>query len=378
MERDDGRIAHELAHEYLISKIGLGAEAKRRKEAEELITQEVENWRRFGTLLGADKLALIADVRQVLRLSPEAQELLFRSALQVGHDAEYWRGRVTDPVRQIAVLTEAAHSRLTTVRQRAARLLGTEDRPEAVEPLLMLAIQDADPAVRLTAQESLSKLTTQRPNIVAQLLPEVESAQPQSRRNALETLARLPLRGLPAGLRSRVLATRLRLRATWLARTSVATPARRAVLLTFAILLALIGFAYILGANSYHLGTEASVIPGQFDVVVKRGLPRLWLPGLGQVIANTGLGSEQIAGSEWPAVSGGRLWGLWAQRDARGLQGWAPELERSLRPEYRIPTTWYLERDDKVLEDLFALGVAGRQVKGMEVPGAGRHGDTQT
>ena len=146
LERDDGRIAHELAHEYLISRdISLGVEAKERKEAEELITQEVENWRRFGTLLGADKLALIADVRQVLRLSPEAQELLFRSALQVGRDCGVFarksdRSGKTDRCvdRGCAQPSDDSASRTQ------ARLMGTVDRPEAVEPLLMLAIQDAE------------------------------------------------------------------------------------------------------------------------------------------------------------------------------------------------------------------------------------------
>ena len=146
--------------------------------------------------------------------------------------------------------------------------------------------------MRLAAQESLAKLTAQRPNIVAQLLPEVESAPPQYRRNALETLTRLPLRGLPARAQVARFGDAPAFTHHMAGPDQRGHAERRAVLLTFAILLALIGSAYILGANSYHLGTEASVIPGQFDVVVKRGLPRLSLPGLGQVIANTGAGQR--------------------------------------------------------------------------------------
>jgi hypothetical protein len=59
--------AYELAHEYLIAEIALSPEAMTRKETEELIQQEVKNWQRFGTLVAADKLALIDRNRDALR-----------------------------------------------------------------------------------------------------------------------------------------------------------------------------------------------------------------------------------------------------------------------------------------------------------------------
>lgn len=72
IEREDGVPAYELAHEYLIREIELEADTKTRKQAEELIRQEVDNWQRYSTLLAADKLALINDVRVVLRLGPRS------------------------------------------------------------------------------------------------------------------------------------------------------------------------------------------------------------------------------------------------------------------------------------------------------------------
>jgi len=76
----EGGAAYELAHEYLIREIGLSEEAQARKQAEELIEQEVENWQRFGTLMAADKLALVGEVREALRMNTEAQELLLQRA----------------------------------------------------------------------------------------------------------------------------------------------------------------------------------------------------------------------------------------------------------------------------------------------------------
>ncbi len=71
--------AFELAHEYLIDQITLSPEARARKEAEELLRLGVETWRRYGTLLSDDAVALI-DARQDL-LHPSAAEeaLLERS-----------------------------------------------------------------------------------------------------------------------------------------------------------------------------------------------------------------------------------------------------------------------------------------------------------
>ena len=106
LEREDGVLAYELAHEYLIREIELGADAKQRKQAEELVRQEVDNWRRFGTLLGADKLALINESRAVLRLAPEAQELLLRSAIEVGDEIPYWLDRVEGPAQRARVLAD--------------------------------------------------------------------------------------------------------------------------------------------------------------------------------------------------------------------------------------------------------------------------------
>ena len=46
--REAGGLVYELVHEYLIRNMAVDTEVQKRKRAEELIKQEVENWQRFG------------------------------------------------------------------------------------------------------------------------------------------------------------------------------------------------------------------------------------------------------------------------------------------------------------------------------------------
>jgi sulfatase modifying factor 1 len=92
--REGAEQVYELAHEYLVAEIHLSAEALARKQAEELITQGVDNWKRLGTLLGKDTLALIDERLEVVHPSLDAQELLLRSAIQHRRDVSYWAERM--------------------------------------------------------------------------------------------------------------------------------------------------------------------------------------------------------------------------------------------------------------------------------------------
>ena len=78
-------------------------------------------WAVFGTLLAADKLALINDSRAVLRLSPDAQELLLRSSLEIGDEVDYWLSRMADPAQRASVLADKARTRAAGVRRRRVR-----------------------------------------------------------------------------------------------------------------------------------------------------------------------------------------------------------------------------------------------------------------
>jgi hypothetical protein len=99
--------AYELAHEYLIGEIALSPEAVARKEAEELLLQGVDNWERFEALLSAETFKLIDRQSDRLRLGPQAQALMLRSALRHGVSVGPWLTLVEDRERALA-LTQAA------------------------------------------------------------------------------------------------------------------------------------------------------------------------------------------------------------------------------------------------------------------------------
>lgn len=99
--------SYELAHEYLIAEIALGPEAVARKEAEELLRQGLDNWERFEALLSIETFTLIEAQRDRLRLSPEAQALMLRSALRHGRSVGYWLARLEDEALALDLTAEA-------------------------------------------------------------------------------------------------------------------------------------------------------------------------------------------------------------------------------------------------------------------------------
>jgi formylglycine-generating enzyme required for sulfatase activity len=115
--------AYELAHEYLIAEIALSPEAVARKEAEELLRQGVDTWRRFGALLSVEEFELLDEQRERLRLDAEAQELMLRGALRHGRSVGYWLRRLDD---EEAALALAEETLLAPEGERARRSLGAE------------------------------------------------------------------------------------------------------------------------------------------------------------------------------------------------------------------------------------------------------------
>jgi len=83
--------AYELAHDYLLEEIELDPVAQARKAAQELLTQELQTYRRYHTLLSAEKLALLEPQGANLILDADASDLLFRSAQARGRALKRWR-----------------------------------------------------------------------------------------------------------------------------------------------------------------------------------------------------------------------------------------------------------------------------------------------
>jgi formylglycine-generating enzyme required for sulfatase activity len=83
---------YELTHDYLLSRIELDPVAKARKAAQELLAQEVQTYRRYGTLLSAEKLVILEAQSEHLFPDADALNLLFRSAQERGRALHWWQG----------------------------------------------------------------------------------------------------------------------------------------------------------------------------------------------------------------------------------------------------------------------------------------------
>ncbi len=76
IEEVGGELAYELAHDYLLDEIKLDPAVQARKAAQELLEQEVHTYKRYGTLLSDDKVAIIKAQRNELVLSDDARNLI--------------------------------------------------------------------------------------------------------------------------------------------------------------------------------------------------------------------------------------------------------------------------------------------------------------
>lgn len=334
--------AFELAHEYLIREIGLSPEVQARKQAEEIIAQELDNYRRFGTLLAPDKLALVDDVRAVMHPGPEAQELLLRSVLQHEGDIAYWLKRVENGAQRHAVLAEVAQSSSARLRHQAAEALGLLDEPASVSPLIRLAVEDSDAAVRSGARASLSALKSQQVEVVNLLVTAVNSPERALATHALEALGMYPLHGLPLPLQARVWCTRARMGVEAAGRWVWLHPVRRYVALTALSLLGLAIVIYAALFSRYYVtydntsGTESPLI------VVRRGHPGLELPGLNYVVIETELEKGYINKDDLKPIDDKEVDGFWLQRGQSGAPKWQQDVTGLFAPNPLAQTTWYL------------------------------------
>lgn len=77
---DDGvTTGYELVHDFLAQRINMTPEVQARKAVEEMVTQDLQNWRHFGAFISPDRLQIIASFQDQLRLSREAKDLIHKS-----------------------------------------------------------------------------------------------------------------------------------------------------------------------------------------------------------------------------------------------------------------------------------------------------------
>lgn len=155
-----GDANYELAHEYLIKEIKtwIDQEGFAFKQVEEMLKREVENWEHFGTLIAADKLALVDRVRERLQTDAKTYELLLRSALAAQHKSSiHWLGRIETDALRIRIIQDYLRDGRPSTRSWVAQTMTTWDAPEVSDLLADLALQDPEALVRKQATLSLIK-----------------------------------------------------------------------------------------------------------------------------------------------------------------------------------------------------------------------------
>ena len=89
-ETDTGP-AYELAHDYLLGEVKLDPAVQKRKAAQELLEQEVRAYRRYGSLLSADRLSVIESYRSELIVTEEAARLISESSAKIQREQRQQR-----------------------------------------------------------------------------------------------------------------------------------------------------------------------------------------------------------------------------------------------------------------------------------------------
>ena len=150
----------ELIHEYLAQDISTWMTERQVavKDVQDLVTRELNNFVKFGLLMGKEELKLLGDSREELSLSPEELELTIRSALQAEVDVDEWFGRVND-LRHLKrdVIASLLTNPEDHVRRPTYERLG-DYLEAAYVPALARGLHDALPEVRELARTHLGNL----------------------------------------------------------------------------------------------------------------------------------------------------------------------------------------------------------------------------
>lgn len=105
VHESESGMAYELAHDYLLKEIKLDPDVQSRKAAQELLEQEVRAYRRYKTLLTAERLAVIEQYYHDLQMTGEAEQLINESKVAVLREEverEEARQRELEAARKLA------------------------------------------------------------------------------------------------------------------------------------------------------------------------------------------------------------------------------------------------------------------------------------
>ena len=150
---------YELAHEVLVAKVWawISDEELRALDVRDMLRRELSNYKKFEHLLPRERLELVESSRAALILEVDELALLFRSALAVGHEVDYWFRRAqVGGVNVDAIARAGLHSANFRTRTAAAYTLG--QLGEAFVDDLIGMLGDDYPQVRVAAIAALECL----------------------------------------------------------------------------------------------------------------------------------------------------------------------------------------------------------------------------
>lgn len=99
----DAGLNYELVHDYLLGEIQLDPEVKKRKQAEELLEQGLDNWHNQNILLGLDALQIIDIHRENIYITDSVASLMFLSTLYCGKEDRFWINFISETNRQTII-----------------------------------------------------------------------------------------------------------------------------------------------------------------------------------------------------------------------------------------------------------------------------------
>ncbi len=155
-----GSVLYELAHDHMATEIAtwISEGEMQTKLTRELLRREMQSWHSLGKLIELTSFKLIHEEREKLRrLTSSELELLFRSALDAGHEIAYWFKRAYEggaPADEIAVTGLKDEN----FRVRAAAVAALEQSENRFfEPIIEM-LKDDYPQVRVAAIHALERL----------------------------------------------------------------------------------------------------------------------------------------------------------------------------------------------------------------------------
>ncbi len=186
---EEGRRSYELAHEYLAEGLRrqLGTQVRSHRDIQDLLTRELNNYEKFGLLIDEERVRIISDHADELRISPEELELILRSAATHGVRADYWIGQASKlGERRDSVLISLLSDSSPQVRLAVYQGL-PHDLSAGCMRALAHGLSDEVPEIRALAAKALSGMERQ-------LVAFLQSSDGKRRRLAATAIGALRLR----------------------------------------------------------------------------------------------------------------------------------------------------------------------------------------